>query len=296
MVEMGDGTIVQKQNVDCICSRNTNMKIQLETKHLVIFESALFRTTISLIIEQNHLILVDPNWFPIELQFIQDYISKIAPDKEKYLFFTHSDYDHIIGFNFFKGYKTIASRNFIQQKAKQDILEKIATIDDDNYTKRTYKVEFPSIDIVIEKAQSNLLIGPKEYQVGYILGHNDDSIYLLDPDRKILVAGDYLSNIEFPYLYHSYKEYIKSLEILSSLIETGRVETLIPGHGDYTTSRAGMKQRVEASFDYLNQLKDHCDGQQEFDFSKYVKRFDFPRVMKKFHEGNVGLFRKEFAV
>ncbi len=269
------------------------MKIQFESKTLVIFESALFRTTTSLLIAKDHIVLVDPNWFPIELQFIQDYITKLDQKKDKYLFFTHSDYDHIIGYNFFEGYKTIASRNFVNQKAKQSILDKIATIDDDNYTKREYPIAYPSIDIVIEETQDTLRLGNKAYQVGYLLGHNDDSIFLLDPTQKVLIAGDYLSNIEFPYLYYSYAEYIKSLELLSSIITSGRVALLIPGHGDYTSSLSDMKQRVEDSFDYLRRLKEHCDGKTLFDFEEYVKRFDFPQVMGKFHEGNLGLVGKE---
>lgn len=272
------------------------MKIQFESNNLVIFESALFRTTSSLILAEEHIILVDPNWFPVELQFIQDYISKQESKKEKYLFFTHSDYDHIIGYNFFQGFKTIASRNFVNQKTKQRILEKIATIDDDNYTKRAYKVQFPYIDIVIEENQDLLHLGNKAYQIGYLQGHNDDSIYLLDSEHRVLLVGDYLSNIEFPYLYYSYAAYVKSLKLLSSIIESGKVELLVPGHGDYANTLVEMKKRVEDSYDYLRKLKEHCDGKSIFDFDEYVKDFYFPIVMRKFHEKNVDLMIKELSL
>ncbi len=269
------------------------MKIQFESNNIVVFESALFRTTTTLIIDEDHLILVDPNWFPIELQFIEDYISRFGAGLDKYLFFTHSDYDHIISYNFFEGYTTIASRHFVNQKAKQSILDKIATIDDDNYTLRDYTVEFPVIDLIIEEDQRKLQINQREYQVGYLLGHNDDSIYLLDHKNKFLVVGDYLSNIEFPYLYHSFAEYVDSLEALSSLIDSDKVAMLIPGHGDYTQDVVEMKKRVADSRDYLNQIEQHVKGISTFDFAAYVKRFSFPKVMQKFHDANLGLVERE---
>lgn len=271
------------------------MKIQFESSSVVIFESALFRTTSTLIISDDHIVLIDPNWFPIELQFIQNYISKLDATLKKYLFFTHSDYDHIIGYNFFKGYKTIASRNFINQKAKDTILEKIGTIDDDNYTIREYTLAYPKIDIIIEEQQTRLQLRTKEYEVGYLLGHNDNSVYLMDTHNKLLIAGDYLSNIEFPYLYHSFQAYIHSLETLTKLISSGRAAMLIPGHGDYTIEQREMKKRIEDSNQYLKNLKEHCQGKQVFDFDEYVKRYSFPKVMHKFHEANLKLVEKELG-
>ena len=270
------------------------MRIQFESNDLVIFESALFRTTTTLIIGNDHIILVDPNWFPNELQFIKDYIFNLAFKKEKYLFFTHSDYDHIIGYNFFTEYKTVASRNFVNQKAKEAILDKIRTIDDDNYTLREYTVTFPAIDMVIEDEQTHIQLGTETYKVGYILGHNDDSIYLMDEDKGILVVGDYLSNIEFPYLYHSFQAYMDSLTTLSDIISTGKASMLIPGHGDFTTDQPEMKRRINDSLDYLKQISDQHLGKEKFKFESYVKRYSFPKVMTKFHEANLALLRKEF--
>jgi len=74
------------------------MKIQYQDTNLVVFESALFRTTTSLIIGNDHIVIVDPNWFPIELNFIWNFIQALDITVEKYLLFTHSDYDHIICF------------------------------------------------------------------------------------------------------------------------------------------------------------------------------------------------------
>ena len=86
---------------------------------------------------------------------------------------------------------------------------------------------------------------------------------------------------------------MRSLDILSSLIKPGNVATLIPGHGDYTTDRIEMEQRLSDSIDYLNRLKLHIDGKTTFDFASYVKRYSFPKVMGKFHAGNLKLVGEE---
>ena len=53
------------------------MKIQFRSDELIIFESALFRTTTSLIIGEQYILLIDPNWLPIELDFIENIIESL---------------------------------------------------------------------------------------------------------------------------------------------------------------------------------------------------------------------------
>jgi len=94
------------------------MKIQYEDKSLIIFESELFRTTSTIVKGKDYILVVDPNWLPREVDFIKKKADKIGRGKKKYLLFTHSDYDHIIGYGKFKNYKTIASQNFVKNKKK----------------------------------------------------------------------------------------------------------------------------------------------------------------------------------
>jgi len=98
-----------------------------------------------LIISESHLLLVDPNWFPLELDFIGSYIDQLDHQGERFLLFTHSDYDHIIGYDKFKSYQTIASQNFIDNDDKQRVLDQIIALDDDNYVKRDHEIIYPSI-------------------------------------------------------------------------------------------------------------------------------------------------------
>ena len=129
------------------------MKIQLETEILTIFESQLFNTTTTLLNGENCLLLIDPNWLPLEIEFIHNYVNKKKGGKECFLAFTHSDYDHIIGYGKFSSFKSIASTNFVNNIKKLDILSQISKFDDQYYIQRDYPITYPAIDIEISKVR-----------------------------------------------------------------------------------------------------------------------------------------------
>ena len=164
-------------------SKINKMKIQYQSDELIIFESALFRTTTSLILGEDYVLLIDPNWLPIELDFIEKTILSLAADKEKYLLFTHSDYDHIIGYGKFKKYKTIASENFIKNLSKDKVLKQIKKFDDDYYVKREYHIEYPKIDIVISGENEKISIGSDEYSFFQARGHNLDGLIVYNEGK-----------------------------------------------------------------------------------------------------------------
>ena len=140
------------------------MKIQFQTPNLTIFESALFRTTSTVIQTNDFVLVIDPNWLPIEVQTIRDYVDEIKGDKPIYLFFTHSDYDHIIGYEVFPEAKVIASKAFVENPDKAKILQQINDFDDENYIQRSYKITYPNVDFVIENSGDYLEFGDTKLQ------------------------------------------------------------------------------------------------------------------------------------
>ena len=272
------------------------MKIQYRSNELIIFESALFRTTTSLVIGEDYILLVDPNWLPIELDFIENTVAPLTQGKEKYLLFTHSDYDHIIGYNKFKDFKTIASQKFIDNPSKDKILKQIANLDDENYVKREYNVEYPKIDTEIAGDNEVINIGSDEYLFFQATGHNADGIITYNQTKGILIAGDYLSNIEFPYIYHSIQNYLDTLSKFELIIKEKAVSMLISGHGDYTPDKTEMNIRVKESRQYINQLVDSVTNKTIFDEKKLLDKYDFPIIMKQFHLKNIEIAQSEIGL
>ncbi len=271
------------------------MKLQYEHPSLVIFESELFRTTTTLVLGEGYLLLIDPNWLPREIAFIHAYVERVCGNRTCYLLFTHSDYDHIIGYGKFKGFETIASQNFVSNPKQVDILAEIATFDDQYYIQRDYAIEYPSIDHRIESS-SSMKLGIETYEFYQAVGHNSDGLISYNSDRGVLIVGDYLSNIEFPYIYESVAKYKETLEQLERIIENNSVQILITGHGDATHDKNEMLQRLQDSHTYIEQLEASVRNQQAFNEAILWQRYQFPKIMQAFHQANMELLKKELAL
>ncbi len=268
-------------------------KIQYKTPNLTVFESALFRTTATVIETEDLILLVDPNWLPSEIENLQQVIKQKQGNKPLYLLFTHSDYDHIIGYRAFEHAQVIASRAFVDNKNKASILQQINDWDDENYIQRDYPIEYPTVDIIIQRDGQQVQIGATTLTFYLASGHNIDGIFTIVKPLGIWIAGDYLSNIEFPYIYHSSYEYEATLAKVQPILAKHVPKILVTGHGDVALTTQEILQRQTDAFAYINALRTSIQEDQPFDFSRLMENYDFPKIMKQFHDGNVALFKKE---
>jgi len=269
------------------------MKIQFRVPGLTVFESALFRTTSTVVETPDLILLVDPNWLPQEVKFIQQYVDAIRQNRPLYLLFTHSDYDHILGYGAFPNAKTIASGTFVQNPDKASILQQIQQFDANYYLKRDYEIVYPDIDFAIEKDEDTLTFGTTKLTFYQAPGHNADGLFTIVEPLGAWLAGDYLSNVEFPYIYHSSLDYEATLAKAEKIIQSHQLNYLIPGHGDVTTASAHMQTRLQESRDYITQLRASVQGQQAFDENALWQRYEFRLGMQAFHEKNKKLMQKE---
>ncbi len=269
--------------------------IQYQSQQLIIFESALFRTTSTLIWTDDLLLLVDPNWLPIEIEAIREQVDQRLEGRAFYLLFTHSDYDHIIGWQAFPEAKVICSAAFEQNTTRESILQQIKDFDDENYIKRTYPIRYPKGDIIIADDPQYLQVGNTRLCFHQAPGHNADGLFTLVEPLGIGIAGDYLSNIEFPYLYHSSSAYLQTLDKAQHLLQQQQIRMLIPGHGDYTEEPQEMQRRLDDSYAYIRLLLQCISSNTPFDLNQLWKKYHFPKVMTRFHQGNEELLRKELS-
>lgn len=268
------------------------MLIQRKQPGLTLYESALFRTVTTLLEGDDSLLLVDPNWLPQEVEFIAEEVRRLSRSRKLYLLFTHSDYDHIIGYGRFPDAETIASAAFTDNPDKEKILTQIREFDDAYYLRRTYDIVYPTIRHVIAVEGTELSLGSETAVFYQAPGHNPDGLLTFLPERGVLIVGDYLSNIEFPYLYHSVADYRATLDRLEQLIHSGGVRLLITGHGDATDDLGEMTRRLADSRDYLDALEHSVRQGILFDTASLFQRYGFPKVMTDFHAGNVKLMRQ----
>ena len=203
------------------------------------------------------------------------------------------DYDHIIGYRAFKGFKTIASKAFVEKEDKEKVLAEIRKFDDEYYIQRDYAIEYPDIDIVIDTPKKELLIQEDRYEFYYANGHTNDGLLTYNSSNGILVVGDYLSNLEFPFIYDSFFSYRQTLQILQDLLSNKQISMLVTGHGDSTSSLSEMQRRVVTDTHYLKNLEQSIIASTPFDLPTLLSRYSFPKGLEKSHQDNFALVKKE---
>ncbi len=272
------------------------MKIQYRTPQITVFESQLFRTTTTVIQTEDLVLLVDPNWLPTEIEYLQRYMSEIQGGRPLYLLFTHSDYDHIIGYKAFPEAKTIASEAFVENSGKSGILQQIETFDHSYYLTRSYAIAYPEIDVVVKKDAQQLRIGKTTLTFYLAPGHNADGVFTVVEPVKCWIAGDYFSNVEFPFIYHSSLAYEMTLDKTDYILKNHPVQLLIPGHGDCTGDQAEILMRRNDSMHYIQSLRKAIQTHEAFAIDDLWTKYKFPLLQLTYHEANKTLIQKELGI
>lgn len=269
--------------------------IQYKDRHTTVFESALFRTTSAVIRTDDLVLVVDPTWLPGEIRRIRHYVEDIRGPRPVYLLFTHSDYDHIIAFGAFPEATVIASQALAASPDKDKQLAAIRKFDQEYYVRRDYPLTYPEVDIAIGADDEFLTVGDTRLSFWPAPGHNADGIFTLVEPLGIWIAGDYLSNEEFPFIYHDSRDYLATLDRAERIITGRRPSLLVPGHGDCTSDTAEMRQRVKDSRQYIKQLQDAVVKEKKFPLPELWERYDFRLGQEGFHQANLELVKGEVS-
>ncbi len=277
--------------------------IQFKNRHVRVFESALFRTTCSVIQTEDLVLVVDPNWLPMEIEIIKNYVDELideSPKRELLLLFTHSDYDHILGYGAFPQAKVFASSHFVQNKDKGEVLKQITDWDDEYYIQRDYIIQYPQIDFLVTEDGQEFSIGDTSIHCYFAPGHTRDSLFTTvemsdtkGGDYCIFLAGDYLSNVEFPFIYDSSEAYNDTLSKVDDLLAKHRINLMIPGHGDAAYTIEEIRNRLELSRSYIRELRSSISSGVDFDLNAWLKLYDFPVSLTKAHLKNTALITQE---
>lgn len=113
--------------------------IQYKNETMRVFQSVLYLTTSAVIELDDVIIVTDPNWLPEEVTEIEAYINQNNKDKQLYIIYTHSDFDHIIGSGAFPQAIVIASKKLSENKHKEDAIKLVYSFDQKYYLQRNYK-------------------------------------------------------------------------------------------------------------------------------------------------------------
>ncbi|RYL88518.1 MBL fold metallo-hydrolase [Sporolactobacillus sp. THM7-4] len=272
------------------------MKVIIYTnRNVSIFRSSLQETVTTVVMSRDVVLVVDPTWLPSEVEEIKTYVDRIIGQRKLYLLFTHSDFDHIIGYNAFPGAKVIASGAFAKSSLEKQnrILSEIKSFDDEFYLTRPYKTAFPKVDHTFKRDGETFKIGDLQLTFYNAPGHNDDGMFTIIEPLGILLSGDYFCDVEFPYIYYSGELYEKTLAKLDIIMKQIDIRLMIPGHGNYTTNKQEMKKRQSDSLNYLHFMRKLIKENDQEAIDHLIDRYKFLTIMKKFHKDNMMLLKKE---
>jgi hydroxyacylglutathione hydrolase len=228
--------------------------IQYQNEYITVFQSALYQTTSIVLQTEEMVLIVDPNWLPGEIDDIRDYVNSIKGNQNTYLLFTHGDFDHIIGYKAFPDAITIGSKELSSHPHKEHKLSLIQKFDSKHYIQRNYPIEFPEIDVIISEDAQQLIVGDTTLTFYKAPGHTSDGLFTVIEPIGIFIAGDYLSDFELPFIYHSAKEYNQTLKTVQHVLDHHTIKMLVPGHGQATMDFDEMKRRLEMATQYLQRL------------------------------------------
>lgn len=266
--------------------------IIFKNRNITVFQSMMFQMNSTVVVTRDLVLVVDPGYLPQEVEEIRLYVNHIRGNLPVYLFFTHSDFDHIVGAGAFPEAKTIASREFAESPFKDKHLRDIQQFDDELYINRTYTINYPQIDYRIEGNGEQLIVGGTVITFYHAFGHTNDGLFALINSVNLLISGDYLSDIEFPFIYHSYVEYEKTLNAFNRLLINRERLLLIPGHGNATEEIAEIQKRINDAEDYFKQVKINA-GENEFKRFLIEKNYGYLSNLNKRHQENLVIWRKQ---
>ncbi|WP_160847050.1 MBL fold metallo-hydrolase [Pontibacillus yanchengensis] len=257
-------------------------------EQVTIFQSSLYQTTSTVIETQTAVFVIDPNWLPIEVEKIQTFVENCRQGKKLFLIFTHSDFDHILGANAFEGAIVISTQELKDHPKKQNILQEIKDFDSSYYLERPYSVSFPEVDIVVQEDGETLEEDEVTLSFFKAPGHTHDGLITVIEPLGVLVAGDYLSDVEFPFIFDSVSSYIKTLHTFEYIINQYEIKVLVPGHGNPTNDLDSIQYRIDTSKKYVQGL---LNNEPLVEWLK--QEYPFYEGMKEEHEQNIKKVKEE---
>jgi hydroxyacylglutathione hydrolase len=270
------------------------MKKIVNKNGITVFQSELFKTNSTVIETEDCIILVDPTWLPNEVEEIKQYVYSKKGDRPLYLIFTHSDWDHIIGYGAFPDAITIGSKEMADLNGKHEILDQIDRFDQEYYISRNYEIKFPMLEHKIKQNGHVIEIGETRLTFYQAKGHTGDGIFTIVEPLGVFIAGDYLSDVEPPYIYSSSFDYEHTLQSLDRILEKHTITLLIPGHGLATESIEEIKLRQEVGFSYIKSVRECIEeSKSEEESLSLIEHYSFPKGIKPFHIGNMKLIKSE---
>ncbi|HEU0030722.1 MAG TPA: MBL fold metallo-hydrolase [Kofleriaceae bacterium] len=219
---------------------------------LVVFTSGIWQTTSTIVEHRGACIVVDPAYFPRELDAIAARVRELGHAAT--VVFTHGHWDHVMGHTALPGAPVHVNRTLADAIAAGDpraarYLEDAREFDSRWYVPRPHGHRWPAALAPIDETTRDLAgIRVRALQLP---GHSPDDLALVVEDTGTLLVGDYLSPCEIPFVDDA-RAYRRTLDRLIDVL--GEVRDVIPGHGPRMPAAEALAI-ARADVEYLDRLQ-----------------------------------------
>jgi glyoxylase-like metal-dependent hydrolase (beta-lactamase superfamily II) len=213
------------------------------------YESALWETTALALHADGQAVLVDPCISAPEIAAIADDVAARGLEVRG-LLITHADWDHVCGISAFPGVPAIMSTGAAARIASGQAGEEVVRLGAEEGLSWDGA---PRADLVFEPGEA-LQVGPFTVETMGLRGHTECGAGYRFRELGLLSVGDYLSVIEFPFVYVSTAAYRATLAALLDSLRRDPVEFVTPGHGRALSVDDALQIAAE-DLDYLHALK-----------------------------------------
>lgn len=197
--------------------------------------------------------LIDSPYFPEELELLPAVLAQSGFEPAA-LLSTHGDFDHLLARLAFPDLSLgVAESTMLRiRETPGEAQRHLRDYDSEAYVERPRPLALGQTQSL--PVPGKLGLGDQELELHPAEGHTPDGMAVLAPWLGVLCVGDYLSDVEIPWINEagSVDDYRATLARLAPLVE--RAEVVVPGHGS-THTRERALELLDEDVEYLDALE-----------------------------------------
>jgi hydroxyacylglutathione hydrolase len=216
---------------------------------LLCFESRLWQTASVLVVAEREALAFDPSISVDDVAAIAVRAASLGA-RVGHVVVTHADWDHICGIGAFPDAVAAMGPLTAARVGEAGFTEDVQR----HATAAGLTVPSPPrVDRVLEPGRAHRL-GAFTLETMAAPGHTSDGVSYRLREPDVLVVGDYLSAVEFPFAA-STAAYRATLAAFVELLRHDPPELVVPGHGPALTAPQAL-EIAEQDLGYLHRLRD----------------------------------------
>jgi len=217
----------------------------------LVVTSAFWQTNAVALRAGDEAVLIDSPYLPNELEALPDVLAGAGFEPDG-LLATHADFDHLLGRLAYPGLTLGLGQSSVEriQRSPGEAQRQLRDYDAQFYVARPAPLALGQVQGL--PVPGRVELGQRELELHPAEGHTVDGMAILDAEQGLLLTGDYLSDVEIPWIHGSLADYRSTLARLAGLVE--RASTVVPGHGA-AHSRDTALRLLDEDVDYLDALE-----------------------------------------